>query len=99
MQLAHHRPVDLEYGVLRAIVNEIVGAILQPAIEDGFVSIMVIAAAQHVRLFHPDQTMAVAEAAILETLDEVFQEEARHRRIDDGPRHGVSPSNIERRGE
>ena len=43
--------------------------------------------------------MVVAKAAIFETLDEVFEEEARYRRVDDGPGHGVVPSNLEGRAE
>ena len=57
--------------------------------------VVVIAAPEDEGLFHPDQTMAITKATILEALDEVFEEEARHRRVDDGPGHGVLPSNYQ----
>jgi hypothetical protein len=51
VQLACHRPVDLEDRILGTIVDEIVSAIFEPAIEDGFMPVVIITAAQDMRLF------------------------------------------------
>src|SRR5258705_9948172 len=61
VQLARHRPVDLENRVLGPIVDEIVRTVFQPAIEDGFMPVVIIAATQYMRLFHPDQAMVITK--------------------------------------
>ena len=61
--------------------------------------VVIIAAAEDMRMFHPDQAMVMAETAILESLDEVFEKEARDRRVDDSPRRGILPGDIEGRTE
>jgi hypothetical protein len=43
--------------------------------------------------------MPIAKAAVLEALDKMFQEHAEDRRINDGPRHGILPCNIEGRNK
>src|SRR5258705_13461491 len=69
VQLARHRPVDLENRVLGTIFDEIERAGFQPAIEDGFMPVVIIAAAQNMGLFHPDQAMVITEAALFQSLD------------------------------
>ena len=43
--------------------------------------------------------MPIAKTAVLETLDEVLQEDAGDRRIDRGPGHRVFPRNLKRRSK
>jgi hypothetical protein len=50
-------------------------------------------------LFHPDLTMVITKAAILQALDKVPEKEARYRCVDDGPRQSKLPGNLEGRGE
>src|SRR5712671_4872751 len=99
MELACHRPGDFEDRVVGAVIDEIVRTVSQPAIQDGLMPVVIVASPKNECLLYPDQTMAIAKAAILETLDEVFQEETWHSRVDDGPGHGVLPSDLEGGGE
>src|ERR1017187_9514469 len=66
---ARHRTVDFEYRTLRSIVDEIMRTIFEPAVEDRFVLIVIIAAPENECLFYPDQTMMVGETTVLEALD------------------------------
>src|SRR5512141_2506486 len=51
------RPIYLPDGILRPVIDKVVGSALPPAIEDTFVTPMVILPAHHELLFDPDQAL------------------------------------------
>jgi len=87
--------IYFEYRTLRSIVDEIMRAVIEPAVENRLVLVMIIAAAENELLLYPNETMSIGKAAVLDALNEVFEKDARNRGIDDRPRHAVFARNIE----
>ena len=74
MKLAGRGPVDLKDRVLGPVVAEIVRSVLEPSVEDRFMAIVIVTAAEHHLLLDPYQVMLESESSAFESLDESAQQ-------------------------
>ena len=85
MEFAGLGPVHFKDAVLRAVVNEVMGAVFDPAVQDRLVAIVVVAAAHHELLLHSGEAMLVGEAALLECGDKDAEQGRRYSGVATGP--------------
>jgi len=70
MKFGADRLVYFEHSVPGPVLTEIVRPILEPAVQDRFVAVIVVASSQYELLFDPDQVMLEGESGGLEGLNE-----------------------------
>src|SRR5229473_737589 len=80
MELAANGFVDFEDGVLGPVLAEIVWAVFDPAVENRFVAIVIVAASQNHLLLDPDQMVPERESGRLEGLDKSGEKRTRRHR-------------------
>jgi hypothetical protein len=60
---------DLKYARLRAIISEVVRAVLLPAVQNRFVLPMIVTSSDHELVLHPDQARSIGPACVLQIVD------------------------------
>src|ERR1700732_997031 len=74
VQIADHRPVDLEHRILRAVLKKVVRTVLEPVVEDGLMPIMIIRHTDYEVVFDPDQQMLEGQAGTFKSADKIWQQ-------------------------
>src|SRR5260221_13817279 len=85
MEFAGLGPLHLEHRILRTVVDEVMGAVFDPAVQYRLVAVGVVAAADPELLLHPGGGMLVRKAAFLEGGGEDAEQGRRHGRVATGP--------------
>ena len=74
MKRTGRRSIDFENGVLLPVGAEVVSRVLAPAVQNSFVSMVIIAPAEHHHVLDPDQGIHEGKPTVLERADKEGQQ-------------------------